>query len=66
MWQMRFELNVDDERRATFRAFNDDGGINCEARVIAGNAGNRVEWMKVFYNHAIVFENINEKHNVMC
>ena len=60
--QICFELQVDDERRATFRAFNDDGGINCEARVVSGGNGNRVEWMKVFYNHAIVFE----RHNVMC
>ena len=30
--------------------------------MVAGAAGNRVEWMKVFYNHAVVFE----KHNAMC
>ena len=58
--QVRYELQVDSEHRASFRAFNDDGAINCEARVQEGHAGNKVEYIKVFFNHQIVFEKQNQ------
>jgi len=60
--QVRYELQVDQEHRASFRAFNEDGGMNCEIRLQEGHAGNRVEFIKVFFNHALVFE----KQNQMC
>jgi len=60
--QVRYELQVDSENRATFRAFNDDGAINCEARVQDGHGGKKVEYIKVFVNHQVVFE----KQNVFC
>ena len=60
--QVRYELQVDHEHRASFRAFNDDGALNCEARVQDGAGGKRVEYIKVFFNHQIVCE----KQNQVC
>uniref|UniRef100_A0A7S1EIP6 Alpha 1,4-glycosyltransferase domain-containing protein n=3 Tax=Hemiselmis andersenii TaxID=464988 RepID=A0A7S1EIP6_HEMAN len=56
----RFELQVDNEHRATYRGFNEDGAINSEIRLVDGHAGKRIEWLKVFFNHQVVLE----KHNV--
>lgn len=58
--QVRYELQVDSEHRASFRAFNDDGAINCEARVQDGHNGRKVDYIKVFYNHQLVFEKQNQ------
>jgi len=33
MNQVRYELQADSEHRVSFRAFNDDGAINCEVRL---------------------------------
>ena len=60
--QVRYELQVDSEHRASFRAFNDDGAINSEIRLQDGHGGKKVDYIKVFYNHQIVFE----KQNQLC
>ena len=31
--QVKWEMQVDNELRISFRGFNDDGGMNCEVRV---------------------------------
>jgi hypothetical protein len=31
--QVRYEMQVDGEHRVSFRAFNDDGGMNCEVHL---------------------------------
>ena len=39
---------------------SDDGAINCEARVQDGHNGRKVDYIKVFYNHQLVFEKQNQ------
>lgn len=50
--RMAFEMIVEPNGGIMFRAWNDDSSPNCEMKTSA----NRVEWMKVFYNHQVAFE----------
>lgn len=55
--QLAFELNVDDNNNIFYRAFNDDGGLNCEIRIKHGLSGRHtVEHARVYYDHTIVYE----------
>jgi len=55
--QLAFELNVDDNNNIFYRAFNDDGALNCEIRINQGLAGKHVvEHARVYYDHTIVYE----------
>lgn len=55
--QVAFEISVDEEQRVFYRAFNDDGAMNCEMRIAgAGPAQIRVESARVYYDHEVVFE----------
>lgn len=47
-----FEIKVENNGAVQFRAWNDDQSPNCEM----SSNGTRVDWMKVFYNHQVVFE----------
>lgn len=51
-----FELHVEANGSITFRAWNDDNSPNCEMRA----SSSKVEWMKVFFNHQVVFEAQNK------
>jgi len=50
--RMAFEMNTEPNGGIMFRAWNDDNSPNCEMKTSA----NKVEWMKVFYNHQVSFE----------
>jgi len=50
--QVAFEMAVESNGSITFRAWNDNNAPNCEMRA----NGSKVEWMKVFFNHQVVFE----------
>eukprot|EP00913_Durusdinium_trenchii_P007720 g7250.t1 len=54
--RMVFEMVLEPNGGIMFRSWNDDNSPNCEMKSAPG----RVEWMKVFYNHAIVFEAQNK------
>lgn len=55
--QLAYELCVDDERRVMYRAFNDNGGLNCEIKLNQGMGGRHVvDYARVFYDHAVVFD----------
>lgn len=55
--QLAFEISVDEEKRIMYRAFNPDGGLNCEAKINVGPAGRHVvEYGRVFFDHTIIFE----------
>eukprot|EP00171_Calliarthron_tuberculosum_P013204 IDg13204t1 len=55
--RLAYEVSVDDERRIMFRAFNDDNGMNCEARIAQGFGGHHVvEHARVYFDHTIVYE----------
>lgn len=54
--RMVFEMVLEPNGGIMFRSWNDDNSPNCEMKSAPG----RVEWMKVFYNHQIVFEAQNK------
>jgi hypothetical protein len=55
--QVSYEISADEENRIMYRAFNPDGGLNCEIKIIVGPAGRHlVDYARVFYDHAVVFE----------
>eukprot|EP00930_Biecheleria_cincta_P081160 TRINITY_DN6989_c0_g1_i1.p1 TRINITY_DN6989_c0_g1~~TRINITY_DN6989_c0_g1_i1.p1 ORF type:complete len:625 (-),score=73.05 TRINITY_DN6989_c0_g1_i1:97-1971(-) len=47
-----FEMCAEDNGTITWRAWNDDGSPNCELRCNSS----KIEWMKVFNNHQVVFD----------
>jgi len=51
-----FEMCAEENGNITWRAWNDDGSPNCEMRCNS----NKIEWMKVFHNHQVVFEANNK------
>lgn len=54
-WQgemLRFEMQVEANGTIQWRCWNDDNSPNCEMCATAS----RVEWMKVFYNHQVVYD----------
>lgn len=58
--QLAFEISVDDERRIMYRAFNDDGGMNCECKIKQGlNGRHVVDHARVFFDSAIIYEGSN-------
>ncbi len=58
--QVAYELSVDEDRRVMYRAFNDDGGMNSEARISLGLGGHHVvDHVRVYFDHAIVYEGNN-------
>ncbi|CAE8666188.1 unnamed protein product, partial [Polarella glacialis] len=50
--RLAFEMVSESNGGIMFRSWNDDNSPNCEMK----SNGSRVEWMKVFYNHQVVFE----------
>lgn len=55
--RLAYEISVDDERRIMYRAFNDDNGMNCEAKISQGFGGHHVvEHARVYFDHTIVYE----------
>jgi len=50
--RMAFELKVEPNGAIMFRAWNDNNSPNCEMQC----GPSQVDWMKVFYNHQVVFE----------
>ncbi|CEL98509.1 unnamed protein product [Vitrella brassicaformis CCMP3155] len=57
--QLAYELSSDPQQRLFFRAWNLDGGMNCEMRLTRG-ARDMVEWARVYFNHQVVFEANNK------
>ena len=58
--QLAYELIVDDNSNIMYRAFNENGGMNCEARITQGIGGRHmVQNARVYYDHTIVFEGNN-------
>lgn len=53
---LSFEICAEASGAITYRAWNDDNAPNCEMRA----NGSKVEWMKVFFNHQVVFEAHNK------
>jgi len=49
---IRFEMVTESNGNMMFRSWNEDSSINCEMKT----SGNKVEWMKVFCNHQVIFE----------
>eukprot|EP00183_Erythrolobus_madagascarensis_P005548 CAMPEP_0185843942 /NCGR_PEP_ID=MMETSP1354-20130828/297_1 /TAXON_ID=708628 /ORGANISM="Erythrolobus madagascarensis, Strain CCMP3276" /LENGTH=863 /DNA_ID=CAMNT_0028543537 /DNA_START=60 /DNA_END=2651 /DNA_ORIENTATION=- len=54
------EVRGEGEGRVMFRAWNDDGGLNCECKLSRGPRSDVVEWMRVYYNHQVVFDGHNK------
>jgi len=54
--RMAFEMTCESNGGFQFRAWNDDNSPNCEVRC----QPERVEWIKVFYNHQVCFEAANK------
>lgn len=55
--QLAYELSVDEERWVMYRSFNDDNGMNCEARISQGFGGHHVvAHARVYFDHTIVYE----------
>ncbi|KAA8495534.1 Inositol phosphoceramide mannosyltransferase 3 [Porphyridium purpureum] len=54
------EMSADDSGRVMYRAWNEDNAVNCEAKILRGMRTDIVEWMRVYYNHQVVFEANNK------
>lgn len=50
---LALEINADRERRIMYRAWNDDGGLNCEMKMQSSLSGDVVEWMRVYFAHQV-------------
>jgi len=50
--RVAFEMKVESNGGLQFRAWNDDNSPNCEM----SSNGTKVDWIKVFFNHQVVFE----------
>eukprot|EP00180_Rhodochaete_pulchella_P004553 Plantae.Rhodophyta-Rhodochaete_pulchella.ctg8761.p1 GENE.Plantae.Rhodophyta-Rhodochaete_pulchella.ctg8761~~Plantae.Rhodophyta-Rhodochaete_pulchella.ctg8761.p1 ORF type:complete len:634 (-),score=98.92 Plantae.Rhodophyta-Rhodochaete_pulchella.ctg8761:964-2661(-) len=57
---LSMEVAADDEGRVMYRSWNDDGGLNCEAKLNRGTNADVVEWMRVYFNHQTVYEITNK------
>jgi len=51
--QLRFEMMIEPNGGAMFRAWNGDNSTNCEMK---SRGGNSVEWMKIYANHQVLKE----------
>eukprot|EP00179_Madagascaria_erythrocladioides_P024147 CAMPEP_0198332592 /NCGR_PEP_ID=MMETSP1450-20131203/18388_1 /TAXON_ID=753684 ORGANISM="Madagascaria erythrocladiodes, Strain CCMP3234" /NCGR_SAMPLE_ID=MMETSP1450 /ASSEMBLY_ACC=CAM_ASM_001115 /LENGTH=752 /DNA_ID=CAMNT_0044037053 /DNA_START=77 /DNA_END=2335 /DNA_ORIENTATION=- len=58
--QLCLEIAADDEGRIMYRSWNDDGGMNCECKLVRSDSSETVEWMRVYFNHQTVFEATNK------
>jgi len=54
--RMAFEMKVEPNGSILFRAWNDNNSPNCEMQCNPS----KVEWMKVFYDHQVVFQAQNK------
>mmetsp|Transcript_8217 Transcript_8217/g.14059 ORF Transcript_8217/g.14059 Transcript_8217/m.14059 type:complete len:755 (+) Transcript_8217:168-2432(+) len=59
--RLSFEMNYDGDGKVSYRAWNDDGGLNSEARITVFGSGGTADYIKVFYDHRLVFEANNKK-----
>ena len=56
--QLTFELQVDDEKRAMFRSWSENNGINCECKIMPGVNAIAVEWLRVYHDQTVVHESV--------
>mmetsp|Transcript_19919 Transcript_19919/g.79612 ORF Transcript_19919/g.79612 Transcript_19919/m.79612 type:complete len:644 (+) Transcript_19919:629-2560(+) len=62
--RLSIELSADEESRVMYRSWNDDGGLNSEMKLQMGQASDTVEWMRVYFAHAVIFNANNKQVSV--